>query len=228
VPALSCSSIAPDLSVPIAIEFSAVSNPTVEELDTFALTVRVLDRGGDVIADPTVVLVVLDTAYLRVDSAGLGVIGRAPTPTSGTARIVAVSGSLRSDPLGFRVLPAADTLTGPATSVVSVAAADSQSGPLATTVLDLTTTPGTPALLAGRPVRYTLVYPAYAGPASARAVLANDSLGATVLTVGGTASVVVKRRGTPQPDSAVVLASAVRGSGSAVPGSPVRFVVRFQ
>ena len=33
MPALSCSSIAPDLSVPIAIEFSAVSNPTVEELD---------------------------------------------------------------------------------------------------------------------------------------------------------------------------------------------------
>jgi hypothetical protein len=141
---------------------------------------------------------------------------------------VAVSGSLRSDPLALRVLPAADTLKGPASSALAVAAADSQSGPLTTTVQDLTTTPGTPAPLTGRPVRYTLVYPAYADLASARAVLANDSLAATVLTAAGTASVTVKRRGAPQPDSAVVLATAVRGSGVAVPGSPVRFVVRFQ
>jgi hypothetical protein len=227
VPALSCSSIAPDLSVPVAIEYSAPSNPSVEELDTFALVVRVLDRAGDTVRGAIVVLEVLDTAYLRVDSAGLGVIGRAPTPGGTTARVVAVSGGLRSDPLAFRVVPAADSLAGPASGVLSVLAADSQSGPLTTTVLDLTTTPGTPAPLTGRPVRYTLVYPAYADLVSARVVLSNDSLGATALTVSGAASVVVKRRGTPQPDSAVVLAGAVRGSGSAVPGSPVRFVVRF-
>lgn len=197
-------------------------------MDTFALIVRVLDRAGDVVPGAAIVLEVLDTAYLRVDSAGVGVIGRAPTPSSAMARIVAVSGSLRSDPLAFRVLPAADTLSGPTSSVLTVAAADSQSGPLATTVLDLTTTPGTPAPLTGRPVRYTLAFPVYADLASARVVLANDSLGATALTVSGTASIAVKRKGTPQPDSAVVLASAVRGSGSAVPGSPVRFVVRFQ
>ena len=201
----------------------------MEELDTLAVTVRVLDRGGDYVSGAVAALEVLDTAYLAVDGTGLGLIGRAPTPTSTTARVVALSGSLRSDPVAFRVLPAADTLRGPTASELTVAAADSASGPLTTTVVDLTTTPGTSAPLGVRPVRYTLVFPAYADLASARAVLSNDSLAATVLTAStGSAAVAVKRRGTPQPDSAVVLATAVRGSGATVPGSPVRFVVRFQ
>jgi len=192
------------------------------------VTVRVLDRAGDYVSGAVVTLEVLDTTYLAVDGTGLGLIGRVPTVT--TARVVAVSGSLRSDPVAFRVLPAADTIRGPTTTALTVAAADSQSAPLTTTLADLTTTAGTSAPLGARPVLYTLVFPAYADIASARALLSNDSLAATVLTASGTgsAAVVVKRRGTPQPDSAVVLATAVRGSGATVPGSPVRFVVRFQ
>lgn len=198
----------------------------MEEQDTLPLTVRVLDRAGDTVPGAAIVLYVLDTAALGVDSAGMGVIGRAP---AATARVVAGSGSLRSDPLSVRVLPAADSLRATGSSALTVAAADSQSGPLATAVLDLTTTPGQSAPLGGRPVRFTLEFPAFAGPASATAVLGNDSLAETVLTaVAGTASVVVKRKGAAQPDSAVVLARAVRGTGASVPGSPVRFVVRFQ
>lgn len=216
------------MSVPVAIEFAAPTSPSVEEGDTLLLTVRVLDRAGDVVTDAPVVLAVLDTAYLLVDSANLGVIGRAPTSGSTTARLVAVSGALRSDPLGIRVLAAADTLKGSPTTALTVAAADSQSGLLSVTMQDLTTTPGTPVALTGRSVRFTLTSPAYADLASARAVLSNDSLGATVLTASGTASVTVKRRQSPQPDSVVMTASAIRGNGTVVPGSPVRFVVRFQ
>lgn len=190
------------------------------------LVIRVLDRAGDEIADASITLIALDTAALAVDSAGVGVIGRVP---AASARVVAVSGGLRSDPLVVRVVPAADTLKAGDPSALTVAAADSQSGPLAASVFDLTTTPGQSAALSGRPVHFTIVYPGFADLASATAVLGNDSLAATVFTAAtGAAAVVVKRRGPAQPDSAVVLASAVRGSGVTVPGSPVRFVVRFQ
>jgi len=198
----------------------------VEESDTLPLVVRVLDRAGDSVPGAVVTLIVLDTAALRVDSTGVGVIGRVPATA---ARVVAVTGSLRSDPLSIRVLAAADSIGTTGSPALTVAAADSQSGPLATAVLDLTTTPGQAAPLSGRPVRYSIVFPAFAGLAAATAVLGNDSLAATVLTAaGGTTSVLVKRRGAAQPDSAVVLASAVRGTGATVPGSPVRFIVRFQ
>jgi hypothetical protein len=204
----------------------APASPSVEESDTLPLVVRVLDRAGDSVPGAVVTLIVLDTAALRVDSAGVGVIGRVPATA---ARVVASSGNLRSDPLSIRVLAAADSIGATGSVTLTVAAADSQSGPLATAVLDLTTTPGQAAPLSGRPVRYSIVFPAFADLASATAVLGNDSLAATVLTAtGGTTSVVVKRRGAAQPDSAVVLASAVRGTGATVPGSPVRFVVRFQ
>lgn len=204
----------------------APASPSVEESDTLPLVVRVLDRAGDSVPGAVVTLIILDTAALRVDSAGAGVIGRVP---AAAARVVAAAGNLRSDPLSIRVLAAADSIGPTGSAVLTVAAADSQSGPLAAAVQDLTTTPGQAAPLGGRPVRYSIVFPAFADLASATAVLGNDSLAATVLTAaGGTASVVVKRRGATQPDSAVVLASAVRGTGVSVPGSPVRFVVRFQ
>jgi hypothetical protein len=204
----------------------APASPSVEESDTLPLVVRVLDRAGDSVTGAVVTLIVLDTAALRVDSAGVGVIGRVPATA---ARVVAFSGALRSDPLSIRVLAAADSIGATGVVALTVAAADSQSGPLATAVLDLTTTTGQAAPLSSRPVRYSIVFPVFVDLSSATAVLGNDSLDATVLTAtGGTTSVVVKRRGAAQPDSAVVLASAVRGTGATVTGSPVRFVVRFQ
>jgi hypothetical protein len=143
---------------------------------------------------------------------------------------VAISGSLRSDPLLLRV-PAghADSLALAGPSALSVAAADSLSGSLVVAVLDLTTTPGSAAPLATRPVRFAIVQPVYASRDSAQAVLGNDSLGQSVSTVAaGTAATTVKRRGTGQPDSVVVEASVRRSSGVALRGSPVRFVVHFQ
>ena len=213
--------------MPIAVAFVTQTNPFVEVHDTLRLVVRVLDRAGDSLPDAPVSLVVIDTAFLGLDSAHNAVIGRAPAPS---AKVVAVSGSLRSDPLSLRV-PAghADSLAVSGPSALSIGAADSLSGSLTVTVLDLTTTPGTAAPLGERPVRFAIVQPAYVSRDSARAVLRNDSLGQTVTTTAaGTAAATVKRRGNGQPDSVVVEASVRRSSGAAIRGSPVRFVVRFQ
>ena len=213
--------------MPVAIEFVTQPNPFVEVHDTLPLAVRVLDRGGDSIPGALISLVIIDTAFLRLDSAQNAVIGR---DTAASARVVAISGSLRSDPLTLRV-PAghADSLAISGSSALNVAATDSLSGPLTVTVLDLTTTPGSAAPLVNRPVRFAIVQPAYASRDSAKAVLRNDSLGLTVTTAaGGTAAATVKRKGTGQPDSVVVEASVRRSSGAALRGSPVRFVVRFQ
>lgn len=195
--------------------------------DTLPLVVRVLDRRGDSIPGAPVVLVVIDTAFLGLDSAHNAVIGRAPATS---AKVVAVSGSLHSDPLALWVPSGhADSLAIAGPSALSVGAADSLSGSLTVTVLDLTTTPGTAAPLAGRPVRFAIVQPAYVSRDSATALLRNDSLGQTVTTsAAGTAAATVKRRGAGQPDSLVVDASVRRSSGAAIRGSPVRFVVRFQ
>lgn len=196
--------------------------------DTLVLAVRVLDRAGDSLPDAPISLVVIDTAYLTLDSARQAVIGR---DTTTSAKVVAVSGSLRSDPLVLRV-PAghADSLAASGPSALIVGAADSLSGPLTVTVLDLTTTPGSAAPLANRLVRFAIVQPAYVSRDSAQAVLQNDSLGQSMTTIAtaGTATATVKRRGASQPDSVVVEASVRRSSGAAIRGSPVRFIVRFQ
>jgi hypothetical protein len=209
--------------VPVAIEFVTQASPFVEVDDTLPLLVRVLDRGGDSLPGAPVRLLVIDTAYLALDSARNAVIGRAPATA---ARV----GALRSDPLTLRVPDGhADSLAVSGPSALSVGAADSLSESLTVTVLDLTTTPGTAAPLGERPVRFAIVLPAYVSRDSATVVLQNDSLGRTVTTAAdGTAATTVKRRGTGQPDSVVVEAAVRRSSGAAIGGSPVRFVVRFQ
>ena len=202
-------------------------NPSVEEQDTLRLVVRVFTRGGDTIPGAAVRLAVLDTAgYLAIDSADQAVIGRKASPS---ARVVAISGNLRSNPLAIRVLAAADSVRASSATIDTLAPADTASAPLAVTLLDLHTVVGQASPLAGRPVTFTIVDPAFGSPGVATAVLTNDSLVQTATTAaGGSASVTVKRKGAVQPDSVVVLARALRATGSVIAGSPVRFVVRFQ
>jgi len=190
--------------------------------------VRVYDRGGDSLPQAPVRLIVVDTANLLVDSADQAVIGRMATSGAG-ARVVAVSGDLRSDPLRIQVLALADSLEPVGATVDTVAAGEAASAPLAVTLLDLHTQAGQRKALADRSVTFTIEEPAFPGPDAATAVLGNDSLEQVATTgTGGTASVTVNRKGALQPDSVVVLARARRATGGAVPGSPVRFVVRFQ
>lgn len=202
----------------------ALADPFVEVGDTLRLHARVLDRGGDSIPGAVVTLAVLDT-FLTLDSADFAVIGRATTTA---ARVVALSGALRSDPFAIRV-PAghADSLAlaGPAADTLGTT--DSVSAGLAVTVLDLTTPPDSAAPLADRPVRFVIVAPTFR-PDTSTVGLANDSLGQTVRTAAtGIATTTLHRRRGAQPDSVVVQATAVRASGAPLRGSPVRFVVRF-
>ncbi len=188
----------------------ALTDPFVEVGDTLRLHARVLDRGGDTIPGAVVTLAVLDT-FLTLDSADFAVIGRATTTA---ARVVALAGALRSDPYTIKV---------PAGHADSLAL----TGVFAVTVLDLTTTPDSAAPLADRPVRFVIVAPAFR-PDTATVGLANDSLGQTVRTAAtGIATTTIHRLRGAQPDSVVVQATAVRSSGAALRGSPVRFVVRF-
>jgi hypothetical protein len=227
----SCASITGDANAPIAIEFVTSHAPpdTVEEFDTVPLHVRVRNRAGDSIPGAPVRLVSLNPDTLAIDSALLAVIGVQPGP----ARVVAISANLHSDPLPILVVRAPDSLVLVGPSPDTVRAADSASAPLVVQLLDLRTAPPQALGLAGRPVTLAIVYPAFVSRDSATVLLGNDSLTATVTTVSGTplggASVIVKRRGAPpQPDSVVVQASARRAVGTAVRGSPVRFIVRFQ
>lgn len=207
----------------MAIEFVGAASPAVEELDTLVLTVRVLDRRGEVVADVSPFLLALDTAVLGVDSA-LSVIGR----RAGQGRVVAVAERLRSDPLRVTVTPAADSLARVSAARDTVAAGTLASAPLVVQLLDLVTG-AQPVGLRDRPVRFRIVLPVFADRSSATALLDNDSLQASVQTVtSGNASATVKRVGPVQPESVVVEADATRASGGVVPGSPIRFVLSFR
>lgn len=227
-----CTSITGDANAPVAIEFVLGSNPpdtVVEEFDTVTIAVRVRARSGDTIPGAPVQLVSLNPDTVGIDSAALGLIGRIP----GHARVIAISGGLQSAPLRVTVVRAPDSLAAASPSPDTVAAADSASAPLVARLLDLRTNTTQALGLNGYHVRFDVVYPAFASLAAATVVLGDDSLSAVVKTATGTATgaaaVTVKRRGAPpQPDSVVVQASAARANGTAVHGSPVVFIVRFQ
>jgi len=213
----------------VAIEFVTSQTPPLrlEELDTVIVGVRVRNRAGDTIPGAQVRLASLTPDTVAIDSAALGLIGVQPGP----GRVVALAGSLASDPLSVTVVRAPDSLYAAKPGPDTVAAADSVSDSLKAGLYDLRTNPAQPlALGAGYRISFAIVYPASPNPAAATVTLGNDSL-SQVLTTGtaGTAAVVVRRQGAPLlPDSVVVAASASRAVGTPVKGSPVQFVVRFQ
>ena len=221
-----CASISGDANAPLAIEFVLphfTTAFTVEEFDTVPIHVRVRNNAGDTIPGAPVHVVSFAPDTLAVDSALPGLIGLRP----GHSRVIAISGSLRSNPLAVTVVRAPDSLALGSPGTDTVRAADSASAPLIVKLLDLRTDTTQALGLTGYPVSFAIVFPVYAGPGPV--VLGNDSLAAVVTTSAGAASVIVKRRGSPpQPDSVVVRASASRANGAAVRGSPIRFVVRFQ
>ena len=209
----------------IAIEVTAPDS--VEELDTAALSARTLNGRGDPV-QATIRWASLDTTLLVVDSITGKTTGRQP----GLGTVQARAGSLRSDPVPIRIVPAADTVFVPPGVLlrdsVSVATRDSLSDSLTVELQD--TTASGPVNLSGRRVIFTLAsYPAAANTVT---LITSDTAHArvaldTVITAGGFAAVKVRLLASPIPDSAVVTASATRAVQTAVPGSPVRFTVRF-
>lgn len=225
--------VSTDLSRDIAIEVTAPDS--LEEYDTLKPTARVLTGLGDSAAT-AVFWFSPDSAIAVLDSTtGRTVVVK----TGSTGRLVARAGGLVSNPLALRTLAAADTVSaGPTLDTVDIAgptALDSLSDSLKIEIADTVTVapPLSPIVpLAGRPVVYTLVHPAVAGPVTLVTQDTTRALADTVTAVSSVSGIafVKVRLLAPDtiPDSVVVVASARRAVGTTVPGSPDTFVVRFR
>src|SRR5207247_9466249 len=131
--------------------------------------------------------------------------------TGQTGRLVARSNGLISNPVAIRTLAAADTLFATVASTVDTVALspDSVSNSLTVEVADTTkSATGGDSLtvaLAGRPVVYSITYPASSGPLT---LVTNDSTHNLVTTdtvttdVSGIAFVQVRLLGSPDRKSA--------------------------
>jgi len=231
--ALGCSFFGPgDFSRVIAIEVSAPDS--LEELDTLVPHARALDgRFGSVAA--TFAWSTLDTAVLTVldSTTGRTVVNHQST-TPG--QLLVRTGQIFSNPVVIRALAAADTVYAtPRTADTVHLSVDSLSDSLAVQIADtIESASGGDSLtvpLAGRPVAYAITYPASPGPVTlvtsdtAHALVTADTVASGT---AGIASVKLRLIAGPTPDSVLVTASARRAVGTAVPGSPVTFVVRFE
>ena len=218
----------------IAIEI--IAPDSLEELAMLDPHARALDGHFDSVP-ATFVWSTLDTAILTVlDSTTGRTIVHHPSTTPG--RLLARTGSTFSNPLLIRTLAAADTLYAtPPTRVADTVhlSVDSLSDSLAVEIADtIKSASGGDSLtvpLAGRPVAYAITYPASAGSVT---LVTSDTARTHVIAdtvasgTAGVASVKLRLIAGPVPDSVLVTASAHRAVGTAMPGSPVTFVVRFK
>jgi hypothetical protein len=210
-----------DLNQPVAIDIVLPDSGRVEMTDTFRPRARALNGFGDSVAAP-IFWSSLDTAIIKVLDSTTG----AALPESvGIGLLQARTGTLFSNPQSVRVLARPDSIraSGATRDTVkltpdSTEVLDSLSAPLQVEVFAFGGAAG------GRPV----IYSATTFPASGPVVtlVPRD----TVLTTSGDstalASVRLRLRPGPRPDSVVVTATMRRLHGTIVPGSP-KFVVEF-
>ena len=145
-----------------------------------------------------------------------------------------VPGSPDTFVVRFRGVAVADTLraAGPIVDTVHVSAAppDSLSDSLSVEVGDTAAATGSITPLPGRAVVFAITSPGTPGPVTlvtsdtARTLVTTD----TVTTdARGVAAVQLRLIAGPAPASVEVTASAKRGVSARLPGSPIRFTVRF-
>lgn len=94
----------------VAIEVQIPSSLTLRMGDSLTLHARALNQQGDSVASDVIRWFTVDTAAVTVDSIRGVVTARRPT---GTARIQASAGTLRSNPLTLLLAPAPTTLVLP-------------------------------------------------------------------------------------------------------------------
>lgn len=203
----------------------AIRLPSPAEIEvgqTIPLGAVVQNGDGDTLATP-VLWRVLDTTAV-IDSITGALTGVRP----GTARVVARALDLYSTTVSFTVVARADTLVRVSNATLTVGAADSVSPDLSAR-LDAGT-PRTP--VAGRQMVYRVVGPVFADPAQRTVEFQAGGLVAVPRSAStGTPQPMPRLRRMPgrtAPDSAIVEVAAYRPAGGpAVPGSGLRFIVRF-
>jgi hypothetical protein len=185
----------------------------VEAGDTLHPSARALNGRGDSVA-ATFAWSALDTTIEVVDSSTGATIGLI---AGKTGRLLARVGTLRANPATVTVLAPLDsiTATGAVRDTVIVSAPDSLSDSLQIHAFSTVTGSAT-----GRHIDLSIDFP----PGAAGLTLVPGSTIST--TSSGVAVFQVRLTGT-RPDSAVVTATARHADGSAVPGSPLTFVVEF-
>jgi len=214
-----CSSLSPQNGV-VVLEVRLPSPTAVEPGDTLPLLARALDANGDSVA-ATIVWSTPDTTLI-VDPTG-----RVTTLlTSGTGRVQAANGSLRSDLFTIQIRPASDTLRLTGADTQTVALIDSVSLALLAAVESDSPAGG----VSGTRILYQVI-PADTAAASGTLRFSNGllTLAATTGSTGEPATPVTLRKvsGSTSPDSVRVAVSATRPSGAVVPGSGQLFIVRF-
>jgi hypothetical protein len=227
--AVACGNLG-DLGAVLALEVTAPDS--LEEYDTLRPRARALDGHGDSVR-ATIFWSTLDTAVLSLlDSTTGKTIVHTVGATPG--RLSARSLGVTSNAISIQPLAAADTLFAAGPTALTPHRADSLSDSLKVELADTTpssTSGGSLTVpLARRPITYTIVYPATAGPVTlvARDTSHSPVTAASVATgSSGIAFVKVRLLGPAAPDSVVVTAGARRAIGTIVPGSPVTFTVRF-
>ena len=183
--------------------------------DTLHPEARALNGRGDSVA-AQIFWSSLDTAIVAVvDSTTGATLGK----TTGTGRLQARFGSLRSDAQNVFVLARLDSVTaaGPIRDTIVVSAPDSLSDSLFVKVWA-----GTSGA-SSRSVVYTIdIYPA----ADSTVTLVPKTPVQT--DANGIAFARLRLDAGPIPDSVVVTAAVRRPNGTHAPGSPLHFVVEFQ
>lgn len=213
----------------MAIAYTGPKSPSVEVGDTTRLSAVPLDASGDTVTTAQVHWAVLELDTVRVgftiDSTSGLVTGVAP----GAWRVQGIVETLRTDSIVVRVTARPDSLALGGPAIDTIAASATESAPLATVLLDLTTDPGTIDSIANKPVIYRLLTsaPGLAIAPAGGAIGGDSSMAVDSTNTSGTASVTLRLAQPTTLDSAVVEATALTARGDTVPGSPVRFIIVF-
>jgi hypothetical protein len=226
----------------VALAFDTLPYPSVVARDTLrdstgkAAPLRAIayNADGDVIAEPAVRYIALDTG---VDITSQGYV-IATTRTSGTVRVVAAAASLQSlqKTLTVTSIPTAFAASGAAFDTLKYASPDAPANVSKTMTVALTRdSAGTAVGVPGFLVSWALTFrgQAIAPTDTTLASLWDDNRKASTLdttAANGTATRMLRIRSNALPsaaDSFVVSASA-RYKGTPVAGSPVKFVIHFR